>query len=189
MFLWLLVSVKIDKNALFLVGSFLGWGALLSFFFAEPEWGEPYIYLIFIGRGCTASVSFVFTMSILPDVIELYYQKYNDRQEATFYGMTTFVEKLGIAVAFAASSMILGLNNYQNPETQFETHTVQPESAITALRYLVSICPIIMSGIAMFFSVLFYWFVSRSPTYKLLSRDDDGMSDFSDAEVLLRPKF
>ena len=103
------------------------------------------------------------------------------------YALNLSVRK--VTISTFTNPPFVGLNNYQNPETQFETHTVQPESAITALQYLVSICPIIMSGIAMFFSVLFYWFVSRSPTYKLLSRDDDGMSDFSDAEVLLRPKF
>ena len=159
--LWLYASTKVSKIGLYIVGSFSGLFVLLTFFFMENSWPLIAIYVVYAARGFFAAASYLFPLSILPDVIEYYYGIYRDRREATFYSVINFVEKMGIMGAFLVSSVVLGLTDYKNPMTVYEEHDTQPQSAVEALQYLVSVCPMVLSFFAFSFAIVYYFKVQR----------------------------
>lgn len=115
------------------------------------------------------SATYLFPLSILPDVIEIYFTKHSDRREATFYSIFSFVEKIGVALSFLISSLALGFSGYTNTQTGSEDS--QPDSTIFALRILVSFAPLSLSLLSIIFGCLYYIIIEKrgSKKYSLLS--------------------
>lgn len=156
---WLIASLKVCKILLFIVGALMTCCVLLLFFFISPDWPIEAIYLVFGLRGVTVSATYLFPLSLLPDIIEFYYTLHTDRREATFYSIMSFVEKIGIAFSFLISSLILGFTGFTNAQTGSEDY--QPDSTIFALRFLVSVCPLFFSFISMIFGCFYYIVVEK----------------------------
>lgn len=143
------------------------------------SWPLSAIYVIYALRGVTVSASYLFPLSILPDVVEYYFAIYEDRREASFYSMMSFVEKSGIAISFISSALILGFTGYENPATAFENDEFQPDSSILALRFLVSICPIFFCILANIFGCFYFIAVQRrKDRYSGIS--DELFSEYDD---------
>ncbi len=83
---------------------------------------------------------------MIPDVIEYDEYKNGLRREGAFYGITTFLYKVASASAIAVASAILGIFGYIENST-----TVQPQSATTAIRYMMAFAP----GLCFLISVYF----------------------------------
>ena len=144
----------------------------------DHSWPLGVIYFVYSLRGISVSASYLFPLSILPDVIEYYFAIYEDRREASFYSMMSFVEKSGIAVSFITSALILGFTGYENPTTAFEKDEFQPDSAVFALRFLVSICPMFYTVLASLFGCFYFFAVQRrKDRYSGIS--DELFSDYS----------
>jgi len=184
LFGWLLMSVRVSKAILFNIGSLVTCVAFIAFFFAEGTW-LPYLFIVFIFRGTSSSAAYLFPQSMVPDVIEYYHTRYEDRREATFYSLITSLEKASIGFGFIVSGVMLEYSGYQSPHEQAGIPDfVQPNATLLSLRMLVSFIPLFFTLIACLGALWFTITVDRSGRYKnsddLFS--DFDVTDFSDAE-------
>lgn len=175
MHMWWLLSKRIPKHKLFIIGAILEIFVLIPFIFYESEWVIPWIYFLFISRGFTVSVGYLLPPSLVPDVIEIYKKIYQQRQEATFYSMLMFVEKVAIAFAFGTSSWALGSAGYYNPnqQSQHDPSDPQNEQTIWTLRILVGVAPMIFISISISLSVLYDILYKRKYRNVLSDSDTD----------------
>ncbi len=137
--LWLWVSARIGKRNTYMVALCVAMITPLSWLLAGP--GEPLVLLF--GRaiiaGCAAGGVLLMGQALLPDTIEYDYLKTGLRREGVFAGLYTTVEKLATALGVAMIGTFLGAMGYV--ESTGSVEVVQPESAITAIRYAIAFVP------------------------------------------------
>jgi len=185
LFAWLFASTRISKAVLFNVGSLVTCVAFILFFFAEGSW-IPYLFIIFIFRGTSSSAAYLFPQSMVPDVIEYYYTRYQDRREATFYSLINALEKTAIGVGFILSGVMLEYSGYQSPHEQAGIPNFQqPPATLLCLRLLVSFIPLFFTLIACFAALWYTISVDRSGRYKNSDElfSDFDATDFSDSDL------
>jgi GPH family glycoside/pentoside/hexuronide:cation symporter len=73
--------------------------------------------------------------AILPDVVEYDYAENGKKREGIYYGLWTFISKVGQSFAIALSGWVLALSGYLPGAAS------QPESAILGIRLLAGIIP------------------------------------------------
>ncbi len=137
--LWLWVSARIGKRNTYMVALCVAMITPLSWLLAGP--GEPLVLLF--GRaviaGCAAGGVLLMGQALLPDTIEYDYLKTGLRREGVLAGLYTTVEKLATALGFAMIGTFLGAMGYV--QSTGDVDVVQPESAITAIRYAIAFIP------------------------------------------------
>ncbi len=151
-----LAAKKTGKKRLYQIAlGIIALGCTAIFLFGHI-FGMTYTLVVMIIAGIGLGFAYVPPFSMLPDVIEVEAAQTGKRKEGAYYGMWTFVSKLGIALAPALTGLVLSLSG-------FEPDKVQPASAIFAIRILIGPVPVavLIAGIA---------FIERYPldegTYK-----------------------
>ena len=89
--------------------------------------------MVFAGIGI--GFSYVPPFSMLPDVIEVDAVRTEKRKEGAYYGMWTFVSKIGIALAPALVGLVLSLSG-------FTPDAVQTPGTLLAIRVLIGPVPV-----------------------------------------------
>jgi GPH family glycoside/pentoside/hexuronide:cation symporter len=79
---------------------------------------------------------------MVPDVIEYQSAKTGVRNEGAYYGMWTFISKLGTALAIFVSGQILELGGYVSQAGKVAT--VQPASVFGAIRIIIGPIPVVI---------------------------------------------
>ncbi|MCL2834349.1 MAG: MFS transporter [Treponema sp.] len=91
--------------------------------------------------GIGVGFSYVAPYAMIPDAIEFMAVKTKVRNEGSYYGMWTFISKMGTALALFISGLILQAGKYISTAGQ---GTVQPESVFNVIRIIVGPLPAII---------------------------------------------
>ncbi|MCB1325600.1 MAG: MFS transporter [Spirochaetales bacterium] len=125
-----LLSKRIGKKIVYLSGMSLLAASVLVFFAVGHKYGLNFAYIIMFTAGIGLSTHYVMPWAIVPDTVEYDYAKSGVRREGIYYGLWTFMIKLGQAVAGLLVGVILDAFGYI-PEVE------QSESALLGIRLLV----------------------------------------------------
>ena len=93
------VSGKIGKRNTYIAGMSILSAAVIAFFLVGHLYGVNFAYLIMFFAGLGFSTHYVMPWSIVPDAVEYDYALSGVRREGVYYGLWTFVIKIGQAVA------------------------------------------------------------------------------------------
>jgi GPH family glycoside/pentoside/hexuronide:cation symporter len=106
-----------------------------------------FFYGLMVYAGIGVGFSYVAPFAMVPDAIEYEALKTGERKEGAYYGMWTFISKLGTALALFVSGQILELGGYI-PQTGTASVT-QPPSIFNAVRLIIGPIPIAVLAAAM----------------------------------------
>ncbi|MEN0001003.1 MAG: MFS transporter [Pseudomonadota bacterium] len=145
--LWLWIGQRISKKQAYISGGILfiiGTCSIAAM--SENTMPVAYLLMIIIGIGYAAYQ--IFPWSMLADTIT-YAQSYTDQPvEGLFNGYWTAFQKTGIALGPFIIGLILQAAGYV-PSTD-GTFPEQSETAVTALRYCISVVPALVFGVTLF---------------------------------------
>ena len=149
---WVWLSQRLSKHITYIIG--MGFWAVvqLLIFSVRPGQVTEILVLAFLA-GISVSNAHVLPDSIFPDVIEWDELRTGRRQEGIYYGIKNFIRKLTSAFAIFLALQVLGWSGYQTP-TAGATQFAQPESALTAIRFLIG--P--LGAVLLFSAIATAWF-------------------------------
>jgi GPH family glycoside/pentoside/hexuronide:cation symporter len=96
--------------------------------------GPLFFLAVMIYAGIGVGFSYVAPFAMVPDAIEYDAVKSGERKEGAYYGIWTFIAKVGQSLAMFVSGLILDLGGYV-------ADAVQSSGAITAIRIIVGPLP------------------------------------------------
>jgi GPH family glycoside/pentoside/hexuronide:cation symporter len=132
-----LVSKKIGKKRTYRICFVIIASVCMIIFFLGQTLG-PYFFLgLMVYAGIGVGFSYVAPFAMVPDAIEFDAAQSGERKEGAYYGMWTFVSKLGTALAVFLSGIILSLGGYI-------AEAVQSAEAILAIRLLIGPIPAVI---------------------------------------------
>lgn len=137
---WVTISRSIGKKRAYNTGMALLALAVVVFFFvgaALPVW---FSFVIFAVAGIGLSTNYVMPWSLVPDAVEYDFAENGRRREGIFYGMWTFVSKLGSAFGLGLTGWILAVFGYIEPGV-VGLSPQQPASAVLGIRLLAGPVP------------------------------------------------
>jgi GPH family glycoside/pentoside/hexuronide:cation symporter len=129
-----LVSKKIGKKRTYRICFAIIASACVVIFAAGHILGMNFFLGLMVYAGIGVGFSYVAPYAMVPDAIEYDAVKSGQRKEGAYYGMWTFVSKLGAALSGFLSGMILSWGGYV-------PKAVQSSSAITAIRIVIGPLP------------------------------------------------
>ena len=128
------VSKRIGKKMTYLIGMSIVAVAVLVFFAIGHLHTVQFAYGVMFFAGVGLSTHYVMPWAIVPDTVEYDYVQSGVRREGIYYGLWTFVIKLGQAVAGFLVGVILDLFGYDGKAA------IQPDTALFGIRLLVGPC-------------------------------------------------
>jgi GPH family glycoside/pentoside/hexuronide:cation symporter len=146
------LSGKIGKKLTFIFGISFWAVVQLSMLFLQPDQQIAAVVLAaFAGIGIGAA--HVIPWALIPDCIDAGELQHGKRQEGAYYGVLTFMEKAGSALALGGVGIVLQFAGYSGNQPS------QPESAIWAIRLLMSMGPAIFLILSII--IAFYYPLSK----------------------------
>jgi len=139
---WLWLARTRNKREAYILGMMF-WITIQSMIFTIQPGGTTYMLVLAALAGVGVSAAYILPDSILPDVIEWDELRTGRRQEGIYYGIRTLIRKLTGALIIFITLQILGWSGYQSPP-QGVTQFTQPDSALTAIRLMVSFLGVII---------------------------------------------
>ena len=150
---WGFVSRRIGRKRVFYLGVPVWMVCLVALYFVQP--GQINLVLILaVISGVGVSLGFLVPWSLLPDVVDDDELKTGQRREGIFYGFFVFLQKFGIGIGLFVQGQVLEWTGYV--EAIDGIAQPQPDSALLALRLLMTIVPIVFLA----FSI---WAVYKNP--------------------------
>lgn len=139
LFIWQKISQKLDKKIVYFMGSAIWIIAEIGLFLVQP--GQTILlYLLAILAGCGVSVAYLIPWSMIPDVIDLDELETGQKREGIFYGFMVLLQKFGLALGLFLVGVVLDLAGFIKTVSG-QPIPIQPESALFAIRFSVSILP------------------------------------------------
>ncbi|MCF7929041.1 MAG: MFS transporter [Spirochaetales bacterium] len=135
--LWVWAAKRIGKKLVWNIGMAIFATVILLFFFFGETAGVGASYYFLAAAGIGFSTHYVMPFAILPDVVEYDADRNGVRREGVFYGLWTFVSKLGQAIALLVSGWVLDIFGYVPA-------AVQTPSAEFGIRFLVGPVPALL---------------------------------------------
>lgn len=132
--IWVHLSRRIGKRASYNIGMSIFAGSVLLFFLVGHLGGPTIAYVIMFIAGTGFATQYVMPFSIIPDVVEYDYAETGVRREGVFYGMWTFLSKIGQAVGLAINGIVLSIFGYI--ESTGGVGAAQPDSALIGIRLI-----------------------------------------------------
>lgn len=115
--LWVQVSRRFGKRETWLVAMFVAAGAFGGMLLVGPG-DVPLLLGLLVIAGAAMGCGSVLSSSILADVIDLDAERTGERKEGVYSAAMTFVMKIGVAGATAASGFVLGAAGFVPNATQ-----------------------------------------------------------------------
>jgi len=137
-----LVSKKIGKKTTYQICFVILASACGTIFFMGHRMPVEFFYFVMVYAGIGVGFSYVAPFAMVPDVIEYEAAKTGVRNEGAYYGMWTFISKLGTALALFVSGHILALGGYISQTG--ERTAVQPPTVFGAIRTLIGPIPAVV---------------------------------------------
>ncbi len=131
---WVRISRSIGKRNSYNIGMGIFAASVLVFFAVGHLGGPTTAYIIMAIAGTGFATQYVMPYAIIPDVVEYDYATNGIRREGVFYGMWTFLSKIGQAAGIALNGMVLSLFGYR--EAISGVAVEQPESALVGIRLI-----------------------------------------------------
>jgi GPH family glycoside/pentoside/hexuronide:cation symporter len=136
---WVRISRSIGKRASYNIGMSIFAASVLVFFLIGHLSGPVIAYIIMAIAGVGFATQYVMPFSIVPDVVEYDYAEHGNRREGVYYGLWTFMSKIGQAFGIALSGFVLQAFGYR--ETVAGVVVDQSDAAIIGIRLLVGPVP------------------------------------------------
>lgn len=133
--IWTRVSERLGKQIVYYIGAGVFVVVLIGLYFVQPG-QTTLLTFIAIVAGIGVAVCYLIPWSMLPDVVELDELETGQRREGVFYGFFVFLQKLGLSLGLFISAQVLAWAGYI-PAEPGQPVPVQPESVLSALRFLV----------------------------------------------------
>ncbi len=144
--IWGFLSRKLGRQRVFLIGVPVWIIGAIGLWFVQPGQTNMVIILAVVA-AIGVSLGFLIPWSLLPDVVDEDELRTGKRREGIFYGFFVFLQKLGISLGLFFQGQVLDWAGYI-PEVNGVV-AAQPESALLAIRVMVSIVPIVLLIISM----------------------------------------
>lgn len=186
---WL--SGHIGKSGIYITGAFIWIMGSHAIFTIGPHSSQLVILAIvfIIGFGMSGPELTPHTMSgDVADVGELFF---GDRREGIFVGTNTFIRKIALAISSALLMVVLSVAGYLKPLEQVvdgnlkNIERVQPESAILAIRVVLSFVPMSLLALGIVFAFRYkITYNIHQRLLKLLQGRRNGSCDESEEQAL-----
>jgi GPH family glycoside/pentoside/hexuronide:cation symporter len=137
--IWVRISKYLGKRGSYNVGMSIFAAAVIVFFLFGHRTGPQFAFAVMAFGGIGFATQYVMPFSIVPDVVEYDYAENGVRREGVFYGMWTFMSKIGQAVGISINGWILTMFGYI--ETRADVVVEQPESALIGIRLIAGPVP------------------------------------------------
>ncbi|MDR1930678.1 MAG: MFS transporter [Treponema sp.] len=118
----------------------------------------PYFLALLAYAGIGVGFSYVAPFAMVPDTVEYDAVKTGERKEGAYYGMWTFISKVGAALSMFISGLILKLGGYA-------ANTVQGPGARLAIRIIIGPIPALIFLAAL---LLMQFYTLDEKSYKKL---------------------
>lgn len=153
---WVKISKKIGKKNSYITGMGIFTIAVILVAFSADKVPVPVLIGYMILAGIGLSTHYVMPYSLIPDVVENNYAETGKRREGIYYGLWTFLSKLGQAVSALIIGTVLTLVHY-NPGIE------QTPTSEMGIRLLVGLVPVILIVLGM---IVMYRYPITSKKYK-----------------------
>jgi GPH family glycoside/pentoside/hexuronide:cation symporter len=141
LFVWNVVSRRIGKKAVYLIGMLFWIGVQAALFFVQP--GQAALALVLaVLAGVGVATAYIVPWSMMPDVIEYDELQTGQRREGIFYGLMVLLQKFGLAAGQFIIGLALQLTGFISTEGQAAVQ--QPDAALLALRVLIGPAPTVI---------------------------------------------
>jgi len=149
--LWAFVSTRFSKKTALVSGMAVFMAGLAVITLLGLSAGAVLFYTPVVITGAGLSSFFIVLWSMIPDVVEYGELLYKQRNEGVYYGIWFFIQKLGMALAFQINGLVLSLSGFK--EGTGASDFMQAASAVTGIRMLMSIIPVlfIVAGLIFLF--------------------------------------
>lgn len=144
---WVKISRRIGKKMSYAAGMLILAVSIMGFFFIG-HYDMAYAFVLMVFAGIGLSTHYVMPYALVPDVIEYDYAETGVRKEGVYYGMWTFISKLGQALASAIIGWILAGFGYV-------ANQIQSDTARLGIRLLIGPIPAVIFVIGIVV-ILFY---------------------------------
>lgn len=133
---WIRLSMRLGKRNTYNLGMSIFALSMLVFFLYGRRGGVTFAYGLMVAAGAGFGAQYAMPFAILPDVVEYDLAENGRRREGVYYGLWTFVSKLGQAFAMALAGWVLALSGYAPGAAG------QSETAIFGIRTLSGLIPV-----------------------------------------------
>ena len=130
-----LVSKQIGKKRTYQVCFAILSAATLAVWAFGHRLGVGFFYGAMVFAGIGVGFGYAAPWAMLPDVVELDAIRTGKRKEGAFYGIWTFMNKVGAALAAGLSGLALQLSGYD------AALAAQPDAALSAIRAVIGLVP------------------------------------------------
>jgi GPH family glycoside/pentoside/hexuronide:cation symporter len=132
-----LVSKRIGKKRTYQICFAVLASACMVIFFLGQPLGYKFFLAFMVYAGIGVGFGYVAPFAMVPDTIEFDAAQTGERKEGAYYGIWTFISKLGTSLSVFVSGLILSLGGYiANAE--------QGSGAVFAIRLLVGPIPAVI---------------------------------------------
>lgn len=170
---WGWVSVQLGKKAAYFLAMPFWLAAQGGLLLLQPG-ASTLMFVLAVSAGLGISVCYLIPNAMLPDTIELDELKTGQRREGIFYGGFVFLQKLALALGTAVIGLALELAGYVSSGPG-QTSPVQPESALTAIRFAIGPLPAISLVLGIILTALYpITKASHTETLRLLAQRRAG---------------
>lgn len=151
--LWVYLAKKYDKKNAFYIGIAIFGASLIALVLVPSDWAEIPLFILAVIIGIGLSAAHVIPVSMIPDAVEYGTRQIKSSSEGVFYGIITFVQKIGVALAIGGAGLLLEWAGFNaiDPSQNATNASVQ-----WTVRLLIGLLP----GILMFLSL---WIVKTYP--------------------------
>jgi GPH family glycoside/pentoside/hexuronide:cation symporter len=140
------VSKKIGKKRTYQICFVVIASACGIIYFLGHRMPLAFFYGLMVYAGMGVGFSYVAPFAMVPDAIEYEALTTGERKEGAYYGMWTFISKLGTALALFVAGQILELGGYISQSGN--SSVTQPPSVFNAVRMIIGPIPIVVLGAA-----------------------------------------
>jgi GPH family glycoside/pentoside/hexuronide:cation symporter len=138
-----LVSRKIGKRRTYQICFVvIASACAIIFFLGHRLPNINFFYALMVYAGTGVGFSYVAPFAMVPDAIEHQAAKTGVRNEGAYYGMWTFISKLGTALAIFISGQILDMGGYISHAG--EGDVIQPAGVFGAIRTIIGPIPAVI---------------------------------------------
>jgi GPH family glycoside/pentoside/hexuronide:cation symporter len=137
-----LTSKKIGKGRTYQICFAIISSACALIYFLGHRMPVEFFFAVIVYAGIGVGFSYVAPFAMVPDAIEFEAAKTGRRNEGAYYGMWTFISKLGTALALFVSGQILALGGYVSQTG--EGMAVQPPEVFNAIRLIIGPLPMVI---------------------------------------------
>jgi GPH family glycoside/pentoside/hexuronide:cation symporter len=149
MFFWSAVAQRVGKRAIYCLGIPMTLVAQAGLFLLQP--GQVgWMYTLAAIAGVGLSTAYLVPWSMLPDVIDLDELNTGQRREGIFFGVVVLLQKIAVAIVLLIVGQILDWSGFI-PAATSSPSSVQPETALWAIRWLIGPIPsvVLIGGLVM----------------------------------------